>query len=253
MNRSFFIFSCCLTYPLQRIGRDDPARCPGCVLLWQVPFGQNLFPPYPPPPVSQSCSGISQVLQVCPTSRVRSSSAYVFGLPNAPRSCYLRVNTGSPGSLARCFHTCAGSMAARTPSHLTMSVCLVLPSASPYSVGVPELVLTRLNTRPIFSPVNASTSPSRETPHDSRSMWLAIPSSIDLAFTSPRRFPGAQGAEHDDYRRWREPAAQISVGYVKCSRNKCDMRRWLIGSIHLRSGDVALSRLTSGSAAGTTA
>src|ERR1700730_3858274 len=34
------ILSCCLTYPLQRTGRVSPARCPGRVLLWQVPFGQ---------------------------------------------------------------------------------------------------------------------------------------------------------------------------------------------------------------------
>src|SRR6266446_1694786 len=35
------ILSCCLTYPLQRTGRVFPARCPGRVLLWQVPFGQS--------------------------------------------------------------------------------------------------------------------------------------------------------------------------------------------------------------------
>src|SRR6266436_10421398 len=33
--------SCCLTYPLQRTRRVFPARCPGRVLLWQVPFGQS--------------------------------------------------------------------------------------------------------------------------------------------------------------------------------------------------------------------
>src|SRR6266436_6333773 len=35
------ILSCCLTYPLQRTRRVHPARCPGRVLLWQVPFGQT--------------------------------------------------------------------------------------------------------------------------------------------------------------------------------------------------------------------
>src|SRR2546427_5785742 len=35
------ILSCCLTYPLQRTRRIFPARCPGRVLLWQVPFGQT--------------------------------------------------------------------------------------------------------------------------------------------------------------------------------------------------------------------
>src|SRR6202035_5062247 len=35
------ILSCCLAYPLQRTGRVFPARCPGRVLLGQVPFGQT--------------------------------------------------------------------------------------------------------------------------------------------------------------------------------------------------------------------
>ena len=48
--------------------------------------------------------------------------------------------------------------------------------------------LTRLNTRPVRSPVNASSPPSRAAPHDSGSMWLAIPSSGDFAVTSPHRF-----------------------------------------------------------------
>ena len=92
----------------------------------------NLFPPSPPPPVAQSCSGISQVLQVCPTSRLRSSSTYVFGLLDAPRSLYLRVNTGSPGSLARCFHTCTGSLTARDP--VTPRVIGVLGGAFRFSL-----------------------------------------------------------------------------------------------------------------------
>ncbi len=77
------ILLCCLTYPLQLTGRVFPARCPGRVLLWQVPFGQTPFPPSPPPPVARRCSETSQVLQGCPTSHVRSSSACVLRLPDA--------------------------------------------------------------------------------------------------------------------------------------------------------------------------
>src|SRR5437016_10669122 len=36
------ILLCCLTYLLQLTGRVFPARSPGRVLLWQVPFGQTL-------------------------------------------------------------------------------------------------------------------------------------------------------------------------------------------------------------------
>src|SRR6266446_5453137 len=41
------------------------------------------FPPSPPLPVARRCSETSQVLLVCPTSQVRSSSAYVLRLPDA--------------------------------------------------------------------------------------------------------------------------------------------------------------------------
>src|SRR4029077_13786816 len=46
------------------------------------------FPLSPPPPVAQLCSGTSQVLPVCPTSHVRSSSAYVLRLPDASQDNY---------------------------------------------------------------------------------------------------------------------------------------------------------------------
>src|SRR5882762_9197744 len=47
--------------------------------------------------------------------------------------------------------------------------------------------LTRLNTRPAHSLVNASTPPSRAAPHDSGSMWVADPLSYDsfIHYTSP--------------------------------------------------------------------
>jgi hypothetical protein len=55
--------------------------------------------------------------------------------------------------------------------------------------------LTRLNTRPARSPVNASTLPLRAAPHDSGPMWVATPLSYDFCihYTSPV-LTGAQGA-----------------------------------------------------------
>src|SRR2546430_3099011 len=52
------ILLCCLTYPLQRTGRVFPARCPGRVLLWQVPFGQ----PSSLHPLRRRWSGVVQGL-----------------------------------------------------------------------------------------------------------------------------------------------------------------------------------------------
>jgi len=47
--------------------------------------------------------------------------------------------------------------------------------------------LTRLNTRPAHSLVNASTPPSRAAPHDSGPMWVATSHSYDsfIHYTSP--------------------------------------------------------------------
>jgi hypothetical protein len=57
--------------------------------------------------------------------------------------------------------------------------------------------LSRLNTRPARSPVNASPLPSRATTHDSGPLWAANPSTYDsfIHYTSPV-YPGAQGVQH---------------------------------------------------------
>ncbi len=95
--------------------RAHCARCPGsgsgarfarAGCLWPGPF-----PPSPPPPVARPCSATSQVLRTCPTSLVRTSSAYVDRLPDTARCS--RRNKGSPGSRAGCLRTCAGSLTAR--------------------------------------------------------------------------------------------------------------------------------------------
>ncbi len=54
--------------------------------------------------------------------------------------------------------------------------------------------LTRLNTRPVLSPVNASSPPSRAAPHDSGPLWFASPSTYETFIhnTSPV-LTGAQG------------------------------------------------------------
>ena len=47
---------------------------------------------------------------------------------------------------------------------------------STHSVGVPEVLFSRLNTQPMRTPVNASPKPSRISAHDSGSVWFATPS-----------------------------------------------------------------------------
>ena len=189
MNRSFLILSCCLTYPLQRTGRAVPARCPGRVLLWRVPFGQ------PPSlhPLRRRLPGFVRGLHRyygavrLPVSVHHRRTSLDF--PMRPRyTCRLRANAGSPGSRARCFRACTGSLTARdlgAPRDIGALGCglpLLLQRRHP---GVS--CLSRLNTRPARSPVNASPPPLRAAPHDSGPVWVASPSPYDsfIHYTSP--------------------------------------------------------------------
>ena len=64
---------------------------------------------------------------------------------------------------------------------------------SPTASAPRRTCLSRLNTRPARSFVNASLLPSQAAAHDSRPMWVATPSSYDsfIHYTSPVN-PGAQ-------------------------------------------------------------
>jgi hypothetical protein len=61
--------------------------------------------------------------------------------------------------------------------------CLPLSSTAAASRSTCRLrsgaCISRLNTRPVRSPVNASTPPSRAAPHDSGPLWFAIPSTYE--------------------------------------------------------------------------
>src|SRR5882672_9090512 len=156
------ILSCCLTYPLQRTRRVFPARCPGHVLLWQVPFGQTLSLH----PLRDRLPGL-----------VRGLLRYYWSV-RLPRSV----------------------------RHRRMSLDFPIASASRSEC------LSRLNTRPARSPVNASTPPLRAAPHDSGPMWVATSHSYDFCihYTSPV-LTGAQG----------EPPCQnkIKLSSVVCLKN----------------------------------
>ena len=72
-----------------------------------------------------------------------------------------------------------------------------LPRTSTASAPRSE-VLSRLNTQPARTPVNASTPPLRATPHDSGPVWLARPLLCDsfIHNTLPVK-PGARRAGHE--------------------------------------------------------
>src|SRR5258706_14458988 len=184
-----------LTYPLQLTGRVFPARCPGRVLLWQVPFGQ------PPSlhPLRRRLSGL-----------VRGLLRY-YRAVRLPRS--VRHRRASLDFPMRPEATAAlgGRGISRFPREVSAYVHGVSDRAGLWHTsryrctrwGLPLLLtasasrsefLTRLNTRPARSPVNASTPPLRAAPHDSGPMWVADPLSYDffIHYTSPV-LTGAQG------------------------------------------------------------
>src|SRR6202049_1456065 len=170
------IHTCCLTYPFQRTERVRPARSPGRVLLGQVPFGQtsSLHP------LRDRLSGVvrgllrySRSVRLPRSVRHRRTS---LGFPMRPKATAV---LGEPGI-------------SRFPREVLPYVLGVsdragLRCTSRYRCtrwGLPHLLtasasrsncLTRLNTRPARSPVNASTPPSRAAPHDLGPMWAAGP------------------------------------------------------------------------------
>ena len=115
-------------------GTESAVRFAGAGSLWPDPF-----PPSPPPPVARRCSGTSQAVLVGPTSRARSSSAYVLRLPDASRHCIGGGRTQDLPVLVRSVSVRARGLRPRgTRAHLAISMRPVVPSDYPYSVGVPN-------------------------------------------------------------------------------------------------------------------
>src|SRR6266699_1629658 len=188
------------SYPLQRTRRVFPARSPGRVLLWQVPFGQTLSLH----PLRDRLSGL-----------VRGLLRYYWSvrLPKSVR--HRRMSLDFPmrpkATAAR-----GGLGISRFPREVSAYVHGVSDRAGLWHTsryrctrwGLPLLltasasrrkVLTRLNTRPARSPVNASTLPLRAAPHDSGPMWVAnppLPYDFFIHYTSPV-LTGAQGEKHE--------------------------------------------------------
>src|SRR5467141_2282577 len=182
------ILSCCLTYPLHRAERVFPARCPGRVLLLQVPFGQTLS---------------LHPLRVRLPGLVRGLLRYYWSV-RLPRSVrHRRMSLDFP-MRPRATAARGGLGISRFPREVSAYVHGVSDRAGLWHTsrfrctrwGLPLLLtasasrsncLTRLNTRPARSPVNASRLPLRAAPHDSEPMWVASSHSYDFCihYTSP--------------------------------------------------------------------
>ena len=186
MNRIFLIVFCCLTYPLQRTGRVVPARCPGRVLLRQVPFGQtsslHLLRRRSPGLVRRLLRYYRSVRLPVFVHHRRTS----FDFPMRPRISLGEHGTSRfPRKVLGCvLGVCdrAGLLCASLYRH--PGCCLPPP---PTASASRSKTLSRLNTRPAPSPVNASSPPSRAAPHDSGTVWVASPSPYEtfIHYTLP--------------------------------------------------------------------
>jgi len=182
------ILSCCLTYPLQRSWRVFPARCPGRVLLWQVPFGQT--PSLRP--LRRRLSGIVRgLLRYSGSVRLPRSVRHRRTSLDFPMRPKATAALGGPGISRFPIEVSAyvhGVSDRAGLWHTSRYRCTrwSLPLLLTASASRSEF-LTRLNTRPARSPVNASTLPLRAAPHDSEPMWVADPLSYDFCihYTSP--------------------------------------------------------------------
>ena len=188
----FPVPSCCLSYPLERAGRTVPALSPGPLRSGEFPLASSL-PSIASAAVPRLCSAASPVLRSCPTSRARSSSACVLRLPDAacgPRRRRRPRDLPVPVRGASVVHGVSDRAGSRRASRWRCTP--MWPSAYLHGVGTPECALragmiSRLNTRPARSPVNASPSSLRTPPHDSGPLWFARPSSFDsfIHYTLP--------------------------------------------------------------------
>src|SRR6202043_2972603 len=182
------ILLCCLTYPLQRAERVFPARCPGRVLLGQVPFGQASSP-HPLrgrlPGVVRELLRYSRSVRLPRSVRHRRTS---LDFPTRPRATAALGGLGIsrfPCEVFPYVHGVSDRAGFSCTSRYRHTRC-GLPRLLTASASRSEF-LTRLNTRPARSPVNASTPPSRAAPHDSGPMRVATSHSCDssIHYASP--------------------------------------------------------------------
>jgi hypothetical protein len=174
----FPVLSCSLAYTVERTGRTfDPALRPGCVLLVRVPLGQA---PSLHPLRSgrlRFVRGLRQYYGPVRLPRVVHHRRPAFGLPDAARGTIRRGQLVDLPVLAQeDFARARGLRPRRAVRRLAVAPPTVLPSASANSVGALDCVISRLNTLPVRTPVNASPSPLRAPTHDSGTPWVATPS-----------------------------------------------------------------------------
>ena len=173
-----------------RVIRAHPAHCArlagpvsvtrfaGAVSPRPVPFP----PSPPPPPRGRLCSETSPVLWNCPTSYARSSPACVPRLPGAACDSISPGEHRSSRFSSKAFPYMLGASDRARPVRISRYRCArgCLPPR-PTASAPRRSTLSRLNTQPARTPVNASALPLRSTPHVSGPVWVATLSPVWLS------------------------------------------------------------------------
>ncbi len=182
------ILACCLTYPLQRTGRAVPARCPGRVLLLRISLGQA--PSLHPlrrrlPDFVRGLHRYYRSVRLPAFVHHRRTSSDFPMRPRANSALGERGTSRFPCKVFRYVLGVSDRAGLESASRFRRIRCC-LPLLLTASASRRNL-LSRLNTRPAPSPVNASTPPSRAAPHDSGPVWVANPSLYEtfIHYTSP--------------------------------------------------------------------
>src|SRR5690606_20243767 len=176
----FPILSCCLTYSLERTLHAGSALSPRRVLLSRVPLGQA--------PSLHSLRhrrlGFVRALlryygpvRLPVVVRHRRTSLDFPTRPPAPSAVGNHRISRFPDKVFPYVHRVSDRAEPASVSRYRRSWC-GLPT-SPTASALRRTVLSRLNTRPARTPVNASTPPLRAAPHDSGPVWVANPSPYD--------------------------------------------------------------------------
>src|SRR6266567_498664 len=170
------ILACCLTYPLQRTGRVAPAQSPGRVLPLRISLGQtsSLHPLRRRlPDIVRGLHRYYRPVRLPAFVHHRRMSS---DFPMRPRANSALEERGTSRFPCEVFRYVLGvfDRAGLGCASLYRCIRCCLPLLLTASASRRNR-LSRLNTRPAPSPVNASAPPSRAAPHDSGPVWIAIP------------------------------------------------------------------------------
>ena len=180
----------CLTYPLQRTVRVFPARCPGRVLLLQVSFGRtpSLRPLRDRHGLPGSVRGLRRYygsVRLPVSVRHRRASLDFPMRSEATAASDGRGISRFPCEVLPYVHGVSDRAGPRCTLRYRCTECCLPPA--PRASASRSMPLSRLITQPARSPVNASATPLRTSPHDSEPVWIASPSPYDsfIHYTSP--------------------------------------------------------------------